>query len=130
MDRNTEENFIYVSHASDFNFDAELYKPILNSQVYQSSQLILPHLDSEKQFPVKPNIDSIKGVFAEVSFPSTGQGIELAWLSEANTPIICVHQANKKYSSALTLITNNFQIYNSDSELIAILTKFIETLEK
>jgi hypothetical protein len=72
---------IYVSHSTSFDFKEELYKPIRSSDLNSIHEIILPHEDSNEQFKTLDLFKSggCKLIIAEVSYPSTGQGIELGW---------------------------------------------------
>ena len=70
---------IYISHSTGFDYQKELYEPIKNSELYNSHEIIFPH---DKSSEVSNSKEVIKGcdmVIAEVSYPSTGMGIELGW---------------------------------------------------
>jgi hypothetical protein len=121
---------LYISHSSSFDYENELYKPIKNSDLFSEYEIILPHLNSKAQYLTKAGLQEFKGVFAEVSYPSTGQGIELAWFQDADIPIFAVHQSDKSFSGALKFLTNNFNEYTTEFELVNLLDKFILELEK
>lgn len=62
-------------------------------------------------------------VVAEVSCPSTGQGIELAWAADANIPILCVYGDTTKPSRALAMIDARVVPYGQCHEIV----NFIDT---
>lgn len=117
---------IYVAHSTGFNFQDELYKPLRNSELNKIHEITLPHENSDKQFNSKEYLKSCDLVLAEVSYPSTGQGIELGWANLYKVPIICIYKNGSKYSGALTAVSEKFIEYNDTEDLITKLTKEIQ----
>ena len=113
---------IYISHATSFDFKNELYVPLRNSDLNKEHEIILPHEQSDKLFPTKEMLKHFDLVLAEVSFPSTGVGIELGWANEKGVPIICIYKKGIKVSSSLKAVTDQFIEYDSVKDLIASLT--------
>ncbi len=107
---------IYVSHSTNFDYRAELYVPLRAN--FSDLDIFLPHEKSGQASDTKQTIKTADLVLAEVSYPSTGQGIELGWASDASTPIVCIHRAGTAPSSALGIITNDFIDYSSTEELV------------
>ena len=69
---------IYVAHSREFNFKKELYKPLRDSKLGNKTNFVFSH--KTKAFsPSRKKIKSVDYVIAEVSYPSTGLGIELGW---------------------------------------------------
>jgi hypothetical protein len=58
-------------------------------------------------------------VVAEVSHPSTGQGIELGRADSANIPIVCFHEADIEPSSSLRFVTKELVSYKTAGDLIS-----------
>ena len=85
---------IYVSHSSSYDYINEIYNPIINSDISKTNTFFLPHENKNKITNTKDIIASYDLVIAEVSLPSTGQGIELGWASYANVHILCVYKKN------------------------------------
>lgn len=106
---------IYVSHATQSNYEDELYAP-LKQTIGKSHELVLPH-DVGADVHSKDAIRSSDLVLAEVSHPSTGQGIELGWADDAGIPIICIHRLNEAPSGALKYITKQFVTYRDSSDI-------------
>jgi len=117
---------IYISHSTSFDFKKDLYQPLRDSDF--SKNFILPHEKSLKQNTLK-NIFSSKKcdlIIAEVSFPSTGQGIELCLASIIyKIPIICFYKKNYNYSKALNDVSKKFVQYNDGKDLIEKIKKII-----
>lgn len=112
---------IFVPHSSNYNFRKELYLPLRNSDLNKKHQFILPQENGKEEI-TKDIIKFCDMVLAEVSYPSTGQGIELGWATIFNVPIICIYKEGFKYSSSLSFITNRFISYKDSKDLITKLT--------
>lgn len=115
---------IYFCHSGSFNYKDELYTPIKSAKFYSQHTVILPH-----DFSQAPNnsLEKTAGydlIIAEVSFPSTGMGIELGWANSLNKRIVCIYKEGVKYSSSLETITREFYPY-SNADLVKILDKII-----
>ncbi len=109
---------VYVTHASTFDYQTELYKPLRASNLNTKHQLILPHENSSNLFSTKDFISQQELIIAEVSYPSTGQGIELGWADINKVPIICIYKSGTRPSSGLKMITEHFIEYNSPTDII------------
>ncbi len=117
---------IYVTHPTNFDFKTELYKPLRDSELNKNHEIILPHETSERLHSTPEFIRDCDLVLAEVSLPSTGQGIELGWATIESVPVICFYKAGAKYSYSLKAVSDIFLEYNSADELIEKLTQEIE----
>lgn len=117
---------IYVTHSTGYDYKNELYEPVMTSQLYKQHEIILPHLTSEfinsKEVIAKSDL-----ILAEVSFPSTGQGIELGWANHLGKKIICFYKSGAKYSSSLKVVSDLFFEYNSNDEMINKLTDSVHS---
>lgn len=116
---------IYVPHSNNFDFKNELYLPIRNSKLNNIYDFFLPH-ENNRKVNTKNLIKSCDLVLAEVSYPSTGQGIELGWASIMSIPIICIYNENKKYSPALHYVSNQFIAYKNKTDMIEKITKILK----
>lgn len=115
---------IIVTHSSGFDFKKELYEPIRSSTLNTEYDFYLPQETGAE----KITDDAIKNsnlVFAEVSYPSTGQGIELGWANIFKIPIVCFYKSGTRYSSALGYITTNFIEYSNEKDLLEKLESFL-----
>lgn len=56
----------------------ELYEPLWASSVNEQCEIFFPY-ESDETVNSKEKIKECDAVFAEVSFPATGLGIELGW---------------------------------------------------
>jgi hypothetical protein len=109
---------IYISHSTNFDFKKELYEPIKkNNPEYN---FIFPHKQNTKQHYLKKLFSSKKCnlIIADVSLPSTGQGIELGWANFYKIPIICIYKQGSNYSKSLTSISKRFIKYKNSEDLI------------
>ena len=115
---------IYVSHSRDFNFTDELYRPIRGSLLNKSHTFILPHEDT-RHWNARETFKDIDLLIAEVSFPSTGQGIEIGWASMLKVPILCVSKEGSKISASLKYVTDDLMTYANPEDLIAKIAGFL-----
>lgn len=109
---------IYVSHSKKFDYKNELYKPLRESGF--PVEFILPHETSDEPFDSKSLFEN-KGcnyILAEVSYPSTGQGIELGWANANNIPVICIYKKGSEISGSLQIVSDNIVEYASLTELL------------
>lgn len=121
---------IYISHSSQYDYISKIYNPIKNSDLLQTNTFFLPHEDKNKIVNTKDIISNYDLVIAEVSFPATGQGIELGWADYAKTPILCIYEKGTKISSSLRFITNHFIEYEDINDMINQISNFIKKLNK
>lgn len=121
---------IYLGHSSKQNYKEELYEPIQNSLLYANNEFFFPHLDSNIKIPTKDIIKQSDLFIAEVSYPSTGLGIELGFAVDANVDVLCIYKEGKKPSSSLNFITKNIKTYKDEKELIKIIEEFINMERK
>ncbi len=120
---------IYISHSTRFNYTEELYDPIMKHKIYAETDISLPHLYSGNPFLADArNIKQFQLIFAEVSYPSTGQGIELGWANSHNIEIICIYKKSSKYSSALKSVATKFIEYLELDEIPGIISSEVATL--
>lgn len=116
---------IYVSHSRHFfDYKKELYAPLQDSALAKKHQFIFPHSESDAPFNSKEKMQSgeFDLILAEVSFPATGQGIELGWADFCNIPILCIYKKGQKVGGSLRALTDKILEYNDSSDLISKLT--------
>ena len=109
---------IYISHSMHFDYVNELYMPLKSSSLSHNHELIIPHENNIAIENTKDLIKSSDYVVAEVSYPSTGVGIELGWADDLKTPIICVYKEGVEISRSLTFITNRVFSYKSPDDMV------------
>ncbi len=114
---------IYVSHSTAFDYQTELYLPIREFSKTSLHEFYLPHEKSPEPQNTKSILQHSDLILAEVSYPSTGQGIELGWANLFEIPIIGLHKQSKLASSSLRLILR--ELYQYDINLSEIMSKLI-----
>ncbi|HLL61078.1 MAG TPA: hypothetical protein VK338_05145 [Candidatus Nitrosocosmicus sp.] len=117
---------ILIVHSSNFDCKKELYKPILDSNLSKLHDFILPHEKSDTPY-TKPLMENneIDIVIAEVSYPSTGEGIEIGWADVYNIPVYAIYKSGSKYSAALKLVCKSFKEYKNNDEMLKIINDII-----
>ena len=115
---------IYVSHSLQYDYKNELYKPLRELGLNKTWDIFLPH-ETDMEINSKEQIKSSDFVLAEVSFSSTGQGIELGWAEMMNIPIICIYKEGGKASRWINILTNKVIVYKNAEDMI---TKIEEVL--
>ena len=115
---------IFVAHSSNFDFKNELYIPLRKSELNKKHIIFLPQENGKETIP-KEMIKNTDVIIAEVSYASTGQGIELGWADIFKIPIICIYKEGSKYSSSLNKLTNKFIVYKDSDDLIKKLSSFL-----
>lgn len=108
---------IYFCHSSEFDYIKELYLPIKGSKLYKENEVILPH-DGVGRVNSKEIIKECDFIIAEVSYQSTGMGIELGWAESFGKEIICIYKAGQKYSKSLCHISKVFLPYKDSDDLL------------
>lgn len=116
---------LYLSHSSEFDYISELYEPLKDS-LAKNHDIVLPHDTNEEGVNSKDVIPVCDLMLAEVSHPSTGQGIEIGWASANNIPIICIYRSGTKPSSAIRFISDRVIEYLSSEDMIEKLRTEIE----
>jgi hypothetical protein len=118
---------IFVSHSTKFNFVEELYKPLRNSELNEKHEIILPH-ENGQHIETKDIIRDCDLVVAEVSYPSTGQGIELGWANESYVTIVCFYKTGTEISGSLKYVSESIIAYDSVDTIIQKIKEVGETL--
>lgn len=119
---------IYIGHSTDFDFDNELYDLLRDTELIEQHNVVFPHADSDELFDSHTFFEEdCDLVIAEVSYASTGLGIELGWADESNIPIICVYKEGTNPSGAIYAIAEDSDIYSytGREELVKIIEKQI-----
>ncbi len=114
---------IYFCHSTAFDYVDELYKPIRKSQLNKKHQIIFPHEKVKDPFNSLELIPTCDLLIAEVTYPSTGLGIELGWANKEKKKIICVYKKGSNVSQSLKAVSNDFIEYSNIQNLIEFLTK-------
>ena len=109
---------IYLTHYKHCDYENELYQPIKLSSLVKDFHIIFPYDTSKNPTNSKEVISNSDIILAEVSYHSTGQGIELGWAENMNKPIITFYK-NQPASRSTQLISTSGFSYNTKSELIS-----------
>lgn len=117
---------IYLGHSTAFNYEEALYLPLKNSALWTQHSFILPHENQVEPTPTKDLIQTVDLMVAEVSYPSTGLGIELGWANNANRDILCVSHQHATPSSSLKYVSQHFLTYSDKKDFIHQLTTWIQ----
>lgn len=118
---------IYLAHSRDLRFDyqKELYDAFFNN--FSDFDIIVPHINhAESSFNSKLIIPTCSFLIAEVSYPSTGLGMELAWAEAAKVPILCLHKKNTLPSSSVFNLCSDVKNYIDSSDYVNIVRDWIE----
>jgi len=119
---------VFISHSTQYNFMDELYEPIRNAESLLMHEFFFPH-DTNVIFNTKGAIQNVfEVILAEVSLPSTGQGIELGWANDKDKKIICIYKTGSKISHSLNEITDNIIEYSGAQDMITKITSALTTL--
>lgn len=120
---------IYVTHSSSFDYQNELYEPLCKSELNNLYEITLPHEQTAEPFNSKEYMKKCNLILAEVSYPSTGQGIELGWANLYQIFIVCLYKKGIKPSGSLKIVSNNFIEYENSEEMIQKLTDYLSTFQ-
>jgi hypothetical protein len=114
-------------HSGGFDFKNELYKPIRESELSSQNEIILPHEFSDANYssPEFFQNGKLDLIIAEVSYPSTGSGIELGWANLLGVKIVCIYKEDRVVSGSIKSITNKIIPYNKNN-LVEKLKSIIE----
>lgn len=117
---------IYISHSSTLDYTHELYEPLKRADVFSQHKFILPHDKGNEQVKTKIIIEDAEVLPSEISYPSTGQGIELGWADAAGTRIVCFYREEADISSSIRFVCSQLVVYTDSDDLIR---KMIEILK-
>lgn len=115
---------IYVAHASDFDYLNKLYIPIRSSELATTHEFFLPH-EEGNSFNTKEFMKSMDLLLAEVSKPSTGEGIEIGRAEAAGIPVLYVHEQGTSVSNTLSYVSEDFIEYKDATDLLAKLEMYL-----
>jgi len=118
---------IFVAHSSNFDFKQELYNPLRESALNTQHDIFLPQ-ENGREVVTKETIKDSDVVVAEVSYASTGQGIELGWADVLGIPIICIYKEGSKVSGSIQLVTKELVAYKDKEEMINRLSEALDDL--
>ncbi len=119
---------IYFGHSKKIDYQ-KIYDWIESCEELKKYNFMFPHkLDSNSRNgrDFYKNIDVF---IAEISFPSTGLGIELGFSFDEKIPIYCFYKENSNYTNALLSVTNNFIEYTAREDFLKKLIKILNEYE-
>lgn len=119
---------IYVSHSTTFDFKAELYEPI-KAHMGKVHEYHYPHDHDSDGTYAKDRITASDMILAEVSYPSTGQGIELGWAEDYGVPIVAIYKTGSVPSGAISMIGADLRAYGATDELLVQVQRGIDSLK-
>jgi hypothetical protein len=108
---------IFITHSNSFDFINDLYEPLKKSNLHEDHEIYLPHENGKDQ-NTRDIVKNYDVLVAEVSYPSTGSGIEIGWADIFQKPVICIYREGSKISSSLRKITKIFISYKDTDELV------------
>lgn len=118
---------LYLTHSSGYDYRGELYEP-LKSSLGKEHDIFFPHDEHEDGIKSKDIIPASDAILAEVSYPSTGQGIELGWADASEVPIIGFYRSGANVSSALRFVALRLFEYESKEDMLQKLRIEIDAL--
>ncbi len=118
---------IYITHSSNYDYKNELYIPLRSSELNKKYDIFLPH-EADEFINTKEIIKNSDLVIAEVSFPATGEGIELGWANDANVKVICIYKEGTKVSGSLKVVSDTFITYSDANDMLDKLLDVLLTL--
>ncbi|MDP2860518.1 MAG: hypothetical protein Q8N98_02280 [bacterium] len=115
---------IYIAHSNNFDYKNELYVPLRKSPLSSRHEIFLPY-ENDKFVNTKEIIKRSDAVIAEVSYPSTGEGIELGWADDFGITILCLYKEGTKLSRSLKAITDKVVSYFDDKDMLNKIESFL-----
>ena len=120
---------IYVGHLRKYDYMNELYLPILNSELGKREKFILPHLTDES-FNSQEVIENSDLFIAELTYPSTGLGIEIGRAEMKGKRILCICNENSKLPSSLKYVNVDTLYYKDSEDMIKKIEKYIDSIKQ
>lgn len=109
---------IRIGHSTAYDFENQLYAPLRTLELPSGMVLSLPHDSGPEGDCTRTFFENGCDVFiAEVSYPSTGLGMEIAYASMYDVPVVCLHRSDCRPSSSLNRVTRKVIPYASKDEL-------------
>ncbi|MDO8620493.1 MAG: hypothetical protein Q7R64_04055 [bacterium] len=120
---------IIITHASSFDYEKEFYEPLKKAVEGTGHELVFPHVWHEQNKSTKEFLKDAGAVIGEVSYPSTGQGIEFGWADTMNIPILFVRKEGAKSSSGLRYLKGEYLDYADLDDLVRKLRSWFTALK-
>ena len=119
---------LYIAHSRGFDFEAELYQPIHDSQLLAESEIVFPHTlgaCEQNSYNLIANTDLL---IAEVSYPSTSLGIELSRAHNLNINILAIHKKEAKISGSIKYVVKDIKSYDRAEDIPKLIHEKILTM--
>lgn len=109
---------IYLAHSRDkqFDFQHDYYEPIQSA--FSEHEIHVPHSPNAIYVDSETLLPQCSLMIAEVSYPSTGLGMELIWAKHANIPVLCIHKTATPPSSSVTNKFSNVASYENTENMV------------
>jgi len=123
---------IYFGHSRSYDYQNELYRPVRESGLNKKYNIIFPHEKSQELYDSKGLFQSGKcDLFAtEVSYLSTGLGIEMGWANLFNVPIVGFYKKGAKLSHSIGAVADKIIEYEDKEDLINKLKQILSGQDK
>ncbi len=110
----------YAAHSREFDFQNEWYAPLRRVGEELGVTFVFPHETTDAATNTKERMTAYNAIVAEVSYPSTGLGIELGWAETLGLPIYLVCRESAFISRSVLSLTGHTLITHSDqNDLVA-----------
>lgn len=121
---------IYISHSGKYDYEDKIYNPIKKSELIKTNKFFFPHEDTNKKIRTEDIVGECSLLIAEVSLPSTGQGIEMGMAYCAKVPILCIYEKGVKISSSLQFITDSFIEYENSEDMVRKISEYLKRFKE
>lgn len=92
--------------------------------MWRRLEIILPH-DEGHDIHSREVIKTCDLLLAEVSFPATGEGIELGWADADGVPIVAIYRTGAKYPGSIKHLTDRLESYSGANDMLGVIAKLI-----
>ncbi|HRI36065.1 MAG TPA: hypothetical protein PK765_03185 [bacterium] len=116
---------VYVCHSKDLDYRETLYRPVRERFADSRHEIIFPYELCDIPKDSLGVIRSCDLMVAEVSFPSTGLGIEIGWAHMLDKPIVCIHAEGTKISGSLRIVTDRIHEYRDEKSLVDLFERLL-----
>lgn len=108
---------VQIGHSRDFDYNGQLYEPIKQSDFFYQHTWIFPH-ESWLNIDSDESLNGADVFVAEVSYPSTWLGIELALAKAKWKRIICLYKKWATISSSINKVTEEVFEYTNIQDFL------------
>lgn len=116
---------IIVTHANSFDYEKEFYAPLKKAVEGTGHELIFPHIWREQKKSAKEFLKDAGMIIGEVSYPSTGQGIEFGLADLFSVPILFLRKKGAVSSSSLCYLKDEMVDYEDENDLVEHIRTFL-----